>query len=392
MFIHTMSERVSQLPTVDWSRRLFDALIPLPDGTSYNAYLVKGSEKTALIDGAEPKMLEGLMAALESVPTIDYLVANHAEQDHSGTLPQLLARYPEAKIVVSPKAKPMLVDLLHLPHDVFVTVADGDTLSLGDRTLEFIHTPWVHWPETMSTYLREEKILFSCDFFGSHQATSELYVTDDSAIYEPAKRYYAEIMMPFARQIRRNLEKLEHYEVAAIAPSHGPVYDRPAFILDAYREWVLGPPKNLAVIPYVSMHDSTLIMAERLMGALVTGGVQAQLFELSEVDIGKLAMSLVDAGTIALGTPTVLGGPHPAAVYAAALTNVLRPKAKFITVFGSYLWGGKTIETLSSLLSNLKVEVLDPVYIKGLPRPDDLAAMDLLAATIAEKHRAAGLM
>ena len=198
--------------------------------------------------------------------------------------------------------------------------------------------------------------------------------------------------MPFVRQIRKNLEKLEKYEIAIIAPSHGPVYDRPAFILDAYREWVHGPPRNLAVIPYVSMHDSTLIMAERLMGALVTSGVQAQLFELSEVDIGKLAMSLVDAGTIALGTPTVLGGPHPAAVYAAALTNVLRPKAKFITVFGSYLWGGKAIETLSGLLSNLKAEVLDPVYIKGLPRPDDLAAMDLLAATIAEKHRAAGLM
>jgi flavorubredoxin len=391
MFVHRMSERVMQLPTADWNRRLFDALIPLPDGTSYNAYLVQGSEKTALVDSTEPQLMHELLSALDDLPAVDYLVSNHAEQDHSGTLPQLLARYPEARVVATPKAKPMLVDLLHLPEEAFQVVEDGDTISLGDCTLEFIHTPWVHWPETMSTYVREEAMLLSCDFFGSHLATSELYVGDERLAYEGAKRYYAEIMMPFARQIRRNLEKLASYEIAVIAPSHGPAYDRPAFILDAYRDWAAETPKNIAVIPYVSMHESTHLMACRLIDGLVGRGVQAQPFDLSDMDVGKLAMALVDAGTLLLGTPTVLGGPHPQAVYAAVLANALRPKAKFLGVFGSYLWGGKAVEGIAGLLTNVKAEVLDPVYVKGLPRQDDLVALDHMAATIAEKHGAAGL-
>ena len=392
MFVHRMSERVRQLPTADWNRQLFDALIPLPNGTSYNAYLVQGSEKTALIDSTEPQMMDGFMAALDDLPAVDYLVSNHAEQDHSGTLPHLLARYPGVQIVASPKAKPMLVDLLQVPEDSIITVEDGDTLSLGDRTLEFIHTPWVHWPETMSTYVREEAILISGDFFGSHLATSELFVSDERLVYEGAKRYYAEIMMPFARQIRRNLEKLEKYDIAFIAPSHGPVYDRPAFIVDAYRDWAAETPKNIAVIPYVSMHESTHIMAGRLVDRLVKNGVQAQPFDVAEIDMGKLAMALVDAGTLLVGTPTVLGGPHPAAAYAAVLANALRPKAKVLGVFGSYLWGGKAVETITGLLSNVRADVLDPIYVKGMPRQEDLVALDQMAETIAEKHRTAGLV
>ena len=391
MFIHQMTDRVWQLPSVDWNRRLFDALIPLPDGTSYNAYLVRGSEKTALIDSTEPALGGGLLAALESMPAIDYLISNHAEQDHSGMLPDLLARYPTARIVCTPKAKPMLIDLLALPEDVFLTVEDGDNLSLGECSLEFIHTPWVHWPETMSVYFSADKTLFSCDFFGSHFATSAAYVDDERLAYEGAKRYYAEIMMPFARQIRRHLEKLSQYDIAIIAPSHGPAHRRPAFIMDAYREWVSEQPKNLAVIPYVSMHESTHIMASRLVDSLVAGGVQVQPFDLSDMDIGKLAMALVDAGTIVMGTPTVLAGPHPQAVYAAVLANSLRPKARFLSVFGSYLWGGKAVETITGLLSNVRAELLEPVYVRGMPRAEDLAAIERLAAAIVERHQDAGL-
>ena len=144
-----------------------------------------------------------------------------------------------------------------------MTVADGETLSLGDRTLEFIYTPWVHWPETMCTYLREEQILFSCDFFGSHLATSEPFAHDEALVMMEAKRYYAEIMMPFRVPIQKNLEKLAPYSIKMIAPSHGPVFDRPALIMDAYREWVSAPPKNLVVIPYISMHES----AEKMISA-----------------------------------------------------------------------------------------------------------------------------
>ncbi len=175
---------------IDWDRRLFDSLVPLPDGTSYNAYFIKGSEKTALLDTVDPAMQDELFGHLKElgVERIDYVVAHHAEQDHSGSIPQVLEKFPEAKVVATAKCKTMLMDLLEIPEEKFIVVKDKETLSLGDRTLEFIHAPWVHWPETMLTYAREDKILFPCDFLGSHLATTDLYAKDEGQLYEAAKR------------------------------------------------------------------------------------------------------------------------------------------------------------------------------------------------------------
>ncbi len=377
---------------VDWDRRLFDALIPLPDGTSYNSYLVRGSDKTALIDAVDPAMRDTLLGNLDQlgVDRIDYVIANHAEQDHSGALVQISEAYPEAQIIVTPRCKGMLVDHLAIPEDRLVTVDDGETISLGDRTLEFIHAPWVHWPETMLTYLREDRVLFPCDLFGSHLATTDLFVTDEERVYEAAKRYYAEIMMPFRMIIQKHLEKLTGYEIELIAPSHGPMYDRPEFIIDAYRDWILSEPKNLVVLPYISMHGSTQAMVEHLVDALAQRGVTVQQFDLSATDIGKLAMALVDAATLVIGTPTVLGGPHPSVAHAAILANALRPKVRFASVVGSYGWGGKTVEQLAGMISNLKVDILEPVLCKGFPKESDFEALDALAAAIAAKHAEQG--
>jgi flavorubredoxin len=385
----TIRPGIYMVGAVDWDRRLFDCLIPLPDGTSYNSYLIQGSEKTALIDTVDPTMQEVLIRHLSEsgIKNIDYIVAHHGEQDHSGALPAVIKMYPQAKIVCSPRCKGMLIDLLHIPETQFNEVQDGDTLSLGDRTLKFIYTPWVHWPETMVTYLAEERILFTCDFFGSHLATSDLYVTDEGRVYEAAKRYYAEIMMPFHTNIEKNLEKLKGYDIGAIAPSHGPIYNRPEFILNLYRSWVFDEPKNIAVIPFVSMHGSTLQMVRYLTEALMSRGVEVKQFDLPATDIGKLAMSLVDAATIVIGCPTVLAGPHPHAVLAAYLANALKPKLKYATVIGSYLWGGRTAEILKGMLPSLNLELLDPVIIKGQPREDDFASLVKLAETIAEKHK-----
>ncbi|HOO91808.1 MAG TPA: FprA family A-type flavoprotein, partial [Syntrophales bacterium] len=293
-----IKDRIYWMGSIDWDRRLFDALVPLPDGTSYNAYLIEGSEKTVLLDTVDPSMAGELLSKLDGVSKIDYLISHHAEQDHSGTIPLILERYPNAKLISTPKAKGMLIDLLPISDESIITVGDGETLSLGDKTLKFIYTPWVHWPETMATYLEEDKILFSCDFFGSHIATSDLYVTDEGRVYEPAKRYFAEIMMPFRNVIAKNLEKLAPYDIDMIAPSHGPLYPRPAFIIDAYRDWVLGPPRNTVVLPYISMHESTKLMVDHLVSALVKKGVRVEQFNLEVTDIGKLAMALVDAATI----------------------------------------------------------------------------------------------
>ena len=387
-----ITHNVHWLGAVDWDRRLFDSLIPLPDGTSYNAYLVKGSSKTVLIDSVDPPMSDVLMAQLQGIDKLDYVISHHAEQDHSGTIPLVLEKFPDAKLISSPKAKGMLMDLLRIPDEAFMTVEDGEPLSLGDKTLKFIHTPWVHWPETMVTYLVEDKILFSCDFFGSHIATSDLYVRDQGRVYEAAKRYFAEIMMPFRSVIEKNIEKLKAYDIQMIAPSHGQIYDRPAWIMDAYRDWVMGAPHNLVVLPFVSMHGSTRQMVDHLASGLVGQGIRVELFNLAVTDIGKLAMALVDAATIVVGVPTVLAGPHPLAAYATFLANALRPKAKFLSIIGSYGWGGKTVETLAGMISNLKVEVLEPVLCKGLPLAADLEALDRLARTIAEKHKEEGFI
>jgi flavorubredoxin len=281
----------------------------------------------------------------------------------------------------------MLIDLLNIADDKFITVEDGQMLSLGDKTLQFVYVPWVHWPETLGTYLQEDKILFPCDFFGSHLATSSLFVDDEAVVYESAKRYYAEIMMPFRSQVRKNLEKINDLQIDMIAPSHGPVYDRPEFIINAYKDWVSDRVKNEVVLPYVSMHDSTRKMVEHFAGALIERGITVRQFKLSATDIGKLAISLVDAATIVLGSPTVLTGAHPAAAYAAILANALRPKTKFASIIGSYGWGGRMVEQLTGLLGNLKVEVLEPVIAKGLPKDDDYAALDTLADQILAKHK-----
>lgn len=392
MIPRKMTEGIQWMGAVDWDRRLFDSLIPLPDGTSYNAYLIQGKDKTILVDSVDPPMTRILMAQLEKVSKIDYVISHHAEQDHSGAIGKVVEKYPETKVICTDKAKVLLIDLLLIPADRFKTVEDGETIDIGGRTLKFIHTPWVHWPETMVTWLEEDKILFSCDFFGSHIATSDLYVTDEGRVYEAAKRYFSEIMMPFRTIIADNLKKLEPYDIKMIAPSHGPIYDKPSFIIDAYKDWVLSEPKNLVVIPYVSMHSSTRKMIDYLVPALAERGLEVQQFDLAVSDIGKLAMSLVDAATVIVGTPTVIGGPHPLAVYGTYLANLLRPKVKFLSVVGSYGWGSKAVEILAGMIGNLKVDVIEPVVIKGVPREDDFKALDKLADAVSAKHREAGIL
>jgi flavorubredoxin len=385
---------VYNVGAVDWDRRLFDELIPLPDGTSYNAYLIRGSEKTALLDTVDPtktnELVENLLRA--GTEKVDYVISHHAEQDHSGSIPDILMFYPDAKVVTNPKCKGMLIEHLGIEDEKFITVADGETLSLGDKTLKFIYIPWVHWPETMATYLVEDKILFPCDFFGSHLATSNLFADNDPTAYEAAKRYYAEIMMPFRSPIKKNLEKIAGLEIDMIASSHGPAYDKPEFIIDAYKDWVGDDVKNEVVVAYVSMHQSTEKMVAHLVPALIERGISVKQINLTNVDIGKLAIALVDAATIVIGSGTVLTGAHPLAAQAALLANALRPKTRFATIIGSYGWGGRMVEQIQGLLSNLKADFIEPVVVKGCPRDEDLAALDDLAEQILTRHKEAGIV
>ncbi|TAJ45017.1 FprA family A-type flavoprotein [Methanofollis fontis] len=388
MAVRTIAPDIYSVGAVDWELRLFDALIGTPQGTSYNAFLVIGQEKTALIDTVEPRFEEDLLKNLMriGISSLDYIVINHAEQDHSGTLPLLLEMFPGATAVTNEKCKDLLVHLLQVPEHRIKTVKDGETLDLGGKTLEFMITPWVHWPETMITFEREQGVLFSCDLFGSHLATSELFVRDFTDVIGPAKRYYAEIMMPFAASVRGAMEKIADRDVRVIAPSHGPFYDDPSLIMDAYAEWSSDRVKNLVLLPYVSMHGSTRKMVSVFTDALIEGGVEVRPFDLTSSDLGEIAMTAVDAATIVIAAPTVLFGPHPAAFHAAYVLSALRPKTRYVSIIGSYGWGGKTVQNLTDTLSHIGAELIDPVYIRGYPKSEDLTALRNLADTIVKKH------
>ena len=381
-----ITENVHWVGAVDWDRRLFDALIPLPHGTSYNAYLIQGQDKTALIDAVDPTMTQVLLERLANGPPIDYIISQHAEQDHSGAIPAVLAVHPQAQIVCSPQGKNLLLAHLDLRQAQFVTVDDGDVLPLGGKTLQFLHTPWVHWPETISTYLQEDRILFSCDWFGSHLATSDPVMQDYGRVIMAAKRYYAEIMMPFRGIIQRNMAKLDRLDMTMIAPSHGPVHTDPVRILNACRDWISDQPKNLVVVPYISMHGSTRVMVDQLIDRLTGHRVPVHRFDLSVTDLGELAISLVDTATLVIGTPTFHRSPHPTVYYATHLANALRPKLAYVSVIGSYGWSTRAVEEVNALIPNLKVEVLSPVLTRGYPSEESLVAVDELADTIARHH------
>ena len=389
MVSREITQGIFWVGALDFDRRLFDALIPLPDGTSYNSYLIKGSEKTALIDTVDlSKEFELVSNLLKlGVERIDYVIINHAEQDHSGSLPMILEFYPDAMVATNEKCKEFLVALLQIPDNRFKIIKDKETLSLGDRTLEFHLTPWTHWPETQVTYLKEDQILFSCDLFGFHMASCDLYVADDAVSYRSAKKYYAEIMMPFRTSIRGHLERVKTLPLKLIAPSHGPIHKHPQFILDAYSDWTSDAAKNEVVIPYVSMHGSTEKMVAHLTNALIARGITVKPFNLIGTDIGELALALVDTATVVVATPTVLFGPHPQVVYATYLANLLKPKIRFASVIGSYGWGGKTAETIVKMLDHVKVEVLEPVLAKGQPDESTLKQLDRLADDILKRHR-----
>ncbi|MDD3276963.1 MAG: FprA family A-type flavoprotein [Kiritimatiellales bacterium] len=376
----------------DPDRDVFDGLMPLPQGTTYNAYLVVGSEKTALIDTCEPEFLDQLLGNLEGVKKIDYIVSHHAEQDHSGSIPLMLERHPEATLLCLQKNKDMLQTLMTIPDDRIQVIEDGGEVSLGNKTIRFEHFPWVHWPETTITYIPEDKVLFPCDFLGSHYCWENIFAGDDPIVYKGAREYYVQIMMLYSMMTAKHLDRLKQFDIEFICPSHGSVYDKPQIILDLYEKWMRAAPENLALIAYVSAHGSTEIMANYLGEALEKRGVKAVLKNLIGLPLNELAGDLTDAATIVLGSSVIMAALHPLAVYTAFLLDRLKPKAKFAAVIGSYGWSPNPLKKAAELLPSWKVDVVGSVIAKGHPDAAALAELAALADTIAAKHREAGLM
>jgi flavorubredoxin len=374
----------------DPDRDVFDGLMPLPQGTTYNAYLVVGSEKTALIDTCEPEFLDQLLGNLEGVEKIDYIVSHHAEQDHSGSIPHLLEKYPESTLLCLQKNHDMLQTLMTIPKERIQIVEDGGEISLGNKTIRFMHFPWVHWPETTITYIPEDKVLFPCDFLGSHYCWDKIFAGDDPIVYKGAREYYVQIMMLYSMMTSKHLDRLKEFDVEFICPSHGSVYDKPQIILDLYEKWMRGEPENRVLIPYVSAHGSTEIMAKYLGEALEKRGVAVELKNLINLPLNELAGPLTDVATIVLGSSVIMAALHPLAVYAAFLLDRLKPKAKFAAVIGSYGWSPNPLKKAGELFPSWKVEIVGSVICKGHPGDDVMAELDALADTIVAKHKEAG--
>jgi len=382
-----ISEGVYWVGVRDWNRRLFDALIPLPNGTTYNSYLVLGEDKKVLIDtvnpGFEGELEEKIRQVLDPAE-IDYVVMNHAEPDHAGAIPHLMRINGKAMLITTGRGFRMAQIFYRVPEERIKKVSDQKTLDLGGKTLRFIEAPMLHWPETMFTYLEEDKILFPCDFFGSHLAGG-VYSDEVEDLLVHAQRYWGEIMMPFRTMAHKALEKLRDLEVKMIAPSHGPIHRKPELILDAYRKWADGETGQKATIVYVSMWKSTEKMAYQMAETLASEGVEVALHNLAITDIRELARDLVDSRAIVLGAPTVLGGVHPIAVYATYLVKALRPPAKFAVLISSYGWGGGAIRHIQEILGRFKIKVVDVMEINGPPTEKNMNKIIEIARLLANK-------
>lgn len=378
----------------DADRVIFDELIPLEHGTTYNSYIVKGSDKTAVIDTMYPPFCDLYLKNFDEngIDKVDYIIANHGEQDHSGSIPALLNKFPDAIVITNDKCRQNIIEMLLVDESKIRVIQNNEEISLGNKTLQFIMAPGVHWPDTMFTYLKEDNMLFTCDFLGAHLPFSDLFAKNDDKLYSMAKRYYAEIMMPFRTMCKKYIDTVEKINPSYILPSHGPIYNNPKFIINAYKDWTDDKPENLVLIPYVSMYGSTEEMVNYVKEGLEKNNIKVKVHDLVRDDLGDLAVNMVDAATILIGASMVLAGPHPIAANACILTNALKPKAKFVSFLGSFGWGGKLFETLSSLITSIKPEIIEPVLSKGKPKEDDFKNLDKLIQTITEKHKSLNLI
>ncbi len=371
-------------------RQLFDALMPTPHGTTYNAYLIIGRDKTALIDAVDPLKTRVLLKNLDEagVERIDYLISLHTEQDHSGANEAVLRRFPMAQVVANKTVRDLMETHLHFDPSRVLVMDEGDQLDLGDKKLTFHMIPFAHWPDNTMVWIEEDRILFSSDLFGSHYSTEKAFATSSTEQRLAAKAYYAEIMMPFRKQVAKHTAKARQLKPRLIAPAHGPVWYHPEMILGRYEKWTGDGVKKLVTLPYISMHNSTRTMVERLIIKLSAQGLSIICRDLGStpeslsLETGHFIMDLVDAAAMILATPTVLGGPHPNMAYAAMVANAVRPKTQYMAFVGSYGWGTQVEQVMTQLTPNIKAERLDTVLAKGLPNEADIERLDALAEAL----------
>ncbi|MHA1784375.1 MAG: FprA family A-type flavoprotein [Candidatus Helarchaeota archaeon] len=378
---------------IDWNLRNFHGY-STNRGTTYNSYLVI-DEKIALIDNTKAPFTDELIENIKEVigdKKIDYLICNHLEGDHTGSLPVISELYSDAQIVTSKRGKEMFLRYYKKNWDI-QTVETGDTISLGKKTLTFVEIPMVHWPESMVTYLTPENILFSNDAFGQHFASSKRfdYENDLNEILEEAKKYYANIVMHVSGIIKKVLTKVTEelkLQIDMICPSHGIVWkEHIGDILKLYTGWSNRETVEKVLIIYDTMWKSTEKMAKAILKGIQDEGIKVKLFRITDTDLSDIITETLDARGLLIGSPTINNGMFPTVSGFLTYLKGLRPPTKIAGVFGSYGWNAKN--TMDQITANLKEaripEILDPVITNFVPDPEELEKFRAFGREFAKK-------
>lgn len=393
-----LSERVHWIGAFDSDLRTFDIILKTANGTSYNAYIVRGSEGVAVIDTVKEGFADDFFARLESVADYDeikVIVLNHLEPDHTGALPELMRRAPKAQLYISQKAQSMLKGLLKQEELSFTPVVTGDTVSLGDRSLRFLHTPYLHWPDTQCSYTPEEAILFSGDVFGCHFCDKRLFNDQVGDFRFSFEYYYAHIMRPFKEYVVRALELIEPLPLTLIAPTHGPILrDRPERYIQRYRQLsspalhseISATQKTLLVF-YISSYGNTRRMAEAIyQGAMQVADVRVSLYDLEGGEVAPFVDLIEEADGLVFGTPTINGDAVKPIWDLLSSLTVVNLKSKLGGVFGSYGWSGEGVRLVEDRLRGLKFRVPIPgLRVKLIPTDDEIIECKAFGMELAQE-------
>jgi flavorubredoxin len=380
---------VHWIGALDPTLRTFDIILRSANGTTYNAFLVRGETGVAVIDTVKLEFADEFFRRLESVADyaeIRVIVLNHLEPDHSGALPELMRRAPQARLYISTRATSMLKALLKPKEEdrpfAYEKVGTGDTVSLGNRTLHFLHTPFLHWPDTQCTYLVEDGVLFSGDIFGCHYCDSRLFNDRVGDFRFSFDYYYAHLMRPFKTHVVDALKLIEPLALKIVAPTHGPILrDRPRRYVTHYRELStsslvdqIGNAERSLVVFYMSAYGSTTRMAEAIRdGAEAEAGVRVSLYDLEGGETAPFVDLIEEADALAFGSPTINGDAVKPVWDLLSSLAVINLKGKLGAAFGSYGWSGEAVRMIEDRMRGLKMRVPVPgLRLKLIPTDEEL--------------------
>ncbi len=360
---------------VDWDLRNFHGYLT-QRGSTYNAYLIM-DEKITLIDSVKEHLTSDMMERISSIvdpSKIDYVISNHVEMDHSGAIPAIAKIAPNAKIFASPKGVEGLKAHYGEQYN-FEAVKPTEPISLGERSLSFVLTPMIHWPDNMLTYMPEEKILFSNDAFGQHLASSQRFDDEYSleVIMEEARKYYANIVLPYGSQVQRALKQAAALDIELIAPSHGIIWRKHiSEIFTEYTKWASNETEKKAVICYDTMWGSTKKMAYALSAVMEEKGYATSLYNVSLTHISDIMTDLITAEYVCVGSPTLNNNMMPTVAAFLTYMKGLAPKNRKAVAFGSYGWGGQSIGQVADTLKEAGFDVKSTERIQYIPSKEDL--------------------